>query len=91
MKPRKWDSKIKAKIVLEGLKGRAISQICNEYQIVPSQYYKWRDQFLSNVDQLFEMPQKSKQELLLKKENHRLKSLIGDLTVELKKNEDGWL
>jgi len=91
MKARKWDSKTKAKIVLEGIKGKPISQICNEYQIVQSQYYKWRDQFLSNIDQLFEMPQKSKQELLLKHENHRLKSLIGDLTLELKKSEDEWL
>jgi len=37
MKARKWDSKTKAKIVLEGLKGKPVSQICNEYQIVQSQ------------------------------------------------------
>jgi transposase-like protein len=91
MKPRKWDSKTKAKIVLEGLKGKPVSQICNEYQIVQSQYYKWRDQFLSNIDQLFEIPQKSKQEHHLKQENQQLKALIGDLTVELKKSEDEWL
>jgi hypothetical protein len=31
----------------------------NEYQIVQFQYYKWRDQFLSNIDQLFEVFQKA--------------------------------
>ena len=64
MKARKWDSKTKAKIVLEGLKGKPVSQICNEYQIVQSQQYKWRDQFLSNIDRFFEIPQKNKQEQL---------------------------
>jgi len=39
MKQRKWDSKIKAKVVIDGLKGKPIAQICNEYQISQSVYY----------------------------------------------------
>lgn len=31
MKRRRWDSKIKAKIILEGLSGRPVSEICNDY------------------------------------------------------------
>lgn len=91
MKPRKWDSKTKAKVVLEGLKGKPISQICTEHQIVQSQYYKWKDQFFTNLDKLFDLPAKTRKELLLKQENHRLKAVIGELTMELKKSEDEWL
>ena len=35
---RQWDSKTKAKIVLEGLKGRSIVDICTEYVISQSMY-----------------------------------------------------
>lgn len=39
MKRRRWDSKIKTKIVLNGLSGRPVSEICNEYGIHQNQYY----------------------------------------------------
>jgi transposase-like protein len=91
MKPRKWDSKTKTKIVLEGIKGKSISKICNEYQIGQSLYYQWRDQFLSHVDQVFDLPKKGKKELQLERENQQLKQLIGDLTIELKKSEEEWI
>jgi transposase-like protein len=91
MKPRKWDSKTKAKIVLEGIKGKPISKICNEYQIGQSLYYQWRDQFLSHVDQLFDLPKKGKRESQLEHENQQLKRLIEDLTIELKKSEEEWV
>jgi len=45
MKRRRWDSKTKTKIVLEGLSGRPISEICNEYGIHQNQFYLWRDKF----------------------------------------------
>lgn len=91
MKQRKWDSKIKARVVIEGLKGKPIAKICNEYQISQSLYYQWRDQFLSNVDQVFDIPKKGKKESMLEHENRQLKAMIGDLTIELKKSEEGWL
>ncbi len=40
MKQRKWDSKTKLRAVLEGLKGRTVAEICNNYQIQPSQYHQ---------------------------------------------------
>lgn len=37
MKYRKWDSKTKAKIVLEGLQNKVpLSELCNRYQITQS-------------------------------------------------------
>ena len=91
MKRRQWDSKVKAKIVLEGLRGKPVSQICNEHQIGQAQYYQWREQFLSNVDQVFDIPKKGKKETMLEHENRQLKAMIGDLTIELKKSEEEWL
>jgi transposase-like protein len=43
MKRRRWDSKTKTKIVLEGLSGRPVSEICNDYGIHQNQYYTWRE------------------------------------------------
>ena len=88
MKRRKWDAKTKAMIVLEGLKGRQVSEICIEHQISQAQYYQWRDQFLSNMPQAFSSD--DRREKALTRENTRLKKIIGDLTMELKKTEE-WL
>ncbi len=87
MPKRKWDPKIKTAIVLEGLKGRSVSEICNQYQISQAQYYQWRDQFLSNAPKVFEVNQTGQREARLEKENTRLKKLVGELTLELKKSE----
>ena len=47
MKRRKWKPEQKALIVLEGLKGRPIGELCAEHEISQAQYYQWRDQFLA--------------------------------------------
>lgn len=88
MNRRNWDPKTKAMIVMEGLKGKPISEICIEHQISQAQYYKWRDQFLSRIPHLF--TDETRKERALTRENTRLKKIIGDLTVELKKTEE-WL
>ena len=87
MKRRVWTPEAKAKIVLLGLGGRNIAQICNEYQINPSTYYLWRDQFLKNSHKIFEMNKTQVTELRLKEENKKLKQAVGELTLELKKND----
>ena len=53
MKRRKWDSKTKAGIVLEGLSGRSVSELCSEYEISQNQYYLWRDKFLQDSHKAF--------------------------------------
>ena len=55
MKRRIWDSKSKARIVLEGLQGRSVASLCSEYQITQSMYYRWRDTFLANAAQAAQM------------------------------------
>ncbi len=86
-KGRIWTSEEKAKIVIQGLKGRSIAELCNEYQIHQTQYYKWREQFLANVPKVFDTKQQSKNEDRLARENQRLKTVVGELHMELKKND----
>ena len=87
MKRKVWSSSEKASIVMEGLKGRSVSDICTSYQISQGMYYKWRDQLLANANKAFEVSQISRNEERLLNENKRLKGVIGELTLELKKSD----
>ena len=88
MRKRKWDAKTKAMIVLEGLKGKPVAEICTEHQISQSQYYQWRDQFLAHAAQAFEVHQHTRKEGRLEQENARLKKLVGELLLELKNSDE---
>ena len=88
MKRRQWDSKAKAKIVLEGMSGRSVSEICSEYGIGQTQYYRWRDKFLSQAHRVFDADKDGGEVERLKKKAARYQQIIGALTVELKKTED---
>ena len=87
MKRREWDSKSKARIVLEGLQGRPIASICTEYEISQSMYYRWRDTFLANAAQAFESQAVTRREERLLSENSKLEQAVGELTLELKKSD----
>jgi len=88
MEKRKWTSQQKLQIVLEGLSGSIeISKLCAKYQIAQTQYYQWRDQLLKYGNQAFEVKNVTKKEQHLEQEVQKLKRIIADLTVELKKNE----
>ena len=88
MKRRQWDSKTKAKIVLEGLSGRPVSEICSSYQVSQTQYYQWRDKLLSEAHRAFEGKENGGEVTRLKAKTAKLQQIIGALTVELKKTED---
>lgn len=87
MPRRKWDAKTKVNVVLQGLKGRSVADICTEHQISQAQYYQWREQFMQKMPGLFSNTERREQSLV--RENSRLKKIIGELTVELKKI-NGW-
>ena len=86
MPRRKWDARTKALIVLQGLKGTPVSQLCTEHQISQAQYYEWRDQLLANASKAFETHQQADQVARLARENSQLKRVVADLTLEVKKN-----
>jgi transposase-like protein len=91
MKRRRWDSKTKTKIVLEGLSGRPVSEICNEYGIHQNQFYIWRDKFLLEAHKAFDSKKDTSELELLRKKNKELTQIIGSLTVELKKTEGDFI
>lgn len=91
MKRRNWDAKTKTKVVLDGLSGRDISEICNEHGIQQAQYYRWRDQFLNEAHRVFEPKKDGGEVMRLRKQKAELQQIIGVLTVELKKSGDGLL
>jgi transposase-like protein len=88
MQRRKWDAKTKAMLVLEGLKGKPVAEICTEHQLSQAQYYQWRDQFLAHAAKAFEVHEQSQREARLARENAKLKTLVGELTLELKKSDE---
>lgn len=87
MKRRRWDEQTKARIVIEGLRGRPVGELCSEYQIGQTQYYKWRDTFLANAGRAFGGEKLDHRTQRLAEENRKLKGVIGELTLELKKND----
>jgi transposase-like protein len=79
---------IKAMIVIEGLKGKPVAELCTKHQISQAQYYQWRDQFLAHAPKAFEVHEQSQRAARLAREHARLKTLVGELTLELKKSDE---
>ena len=91
MKRRRWDSKTKTKIVLEGLSGRPVSEICNEHGIHQNQYYIWRDKFLCEAHKAFDSKKDGGEIERLRRKNQELTQIIGSLTIEVKKTEEEFI
>ena len=90
MKRRKWKPEQKALIVLEGLKGRPIGDLCAEHEISQAQYYQWRDQFLANAAKAFE-PAAAPQRQGPSGSNAKTpgsRNLVGELARQSKKSEE---
>jgi transposase-like protein len=87
MKRRRWDSKTKTKIILDGLSERPVSEICNDYGIHQNQYYSGRDKFLAEAHRAFESKKDGEELNRIRKKNQELKQIIGSLTIESRKSE----
>ncbi len=97
-KRRRFKPEEKFKIVKEGIsKARSVSEICDEYDVHPNQFYKWQKEFFESALEGFqngshgrtnaaETRQKKRQE----KEIQRMKEVVAELAaenIELKKND----
>jgi transposase len=83
---KRYKPKQKAQIVLEMLKEeRTVTQISSEYGIHTSQLYKWKNQALEGLPDLFEDHRKTEQALKAKHEKklEELYAEIGRLTTQL--------
>lgn len=87
---RKWNAKEKSQIILEGIKGRPVVDICAAYGVSQSLYYAWRDKFFANVSNVFEIDKRNGKEQRLLHENSKLKQSLAETILELKKIEEGW-
>lgn len=88
MKRRQWSSEQKTKIVLESLRGRPLAEICNQYEISQAQFYQWREQFLACAHRAFDGGKQGREQARLREQNDKLKQIVADLTLELKKSEE---
>jgi len=90
MRASRFSSEEKFNIVLESLRGeRSISEICREYGIAQSLFYKWRDKFFKGAREALNNSRTVKGQN--KSEIRHLKQIIGELTIEnqiLKKTQE---
>ena len=76
-------SKEKLEIVLEGMRSDvSMTEVCNRHGNSQTAYYKWRDKLLASCDTIFAAGGINRSEERLKAENQKLRTIIGDLTVE---------
>jgi transposase-like protein len=88
MQRRKWAANTKAMIVIEGLKGKPVAELCTAHQISQAQYDQGRDQFLAHAPKAFAVHEHRRKEARLERENARLKSRVGALLLEVKTSEE---
>jgi transposase-like protein len=88
MKYRKWDAKTKTSIILEHLEHQVpVATLCNKYQISQGLFAYWLKEFQAKAHKAFDSIKESKKEQRLQEENKKLKQIIAELTIELKKTE----
>jgi hypothetical protein len=69
-------------IVREGLNGQPVAALCPAPQISQAQDDPWRAQFLAQASTAFEGHEQSQREARLARENARLNTRVGALTLE---------
>lgn len=86
MSNKKWSSQAKLEIVLKALKSdMTMSDLCQMYQVAPSQVYAWKKELLERGSEIFESGSKSTKKKQRNDDERVRKQLfekIGELTVE---------
>jgi len=92
-KRRAFTADFKLDTVMEGFRGeKSISQICRERNITDSLYYKWRDTFLGQAEDIFK-DQRGTNAKGAEDRIAELERMIGRLTMEndILKKAKSWL
>lgn len=83
---KKWSAQAKLKIALEALKSETtIHDICQRYQVAPSQVHAWKKELLERGAEVFEKSNKASKKKGQTGNEHLQQQLyekIGQLTVE---------
>jgi transposase-like protein len=78
-KRKEWTAEEKLAIILDGLKGRSIAEICREYGISDVQYYKWRDVAIESLKAGFQDKRKKEhRDKSFEAERNRMLKVIGE-------------
>jgi len=85
---RKFPAEEKIRIVMEGMRGEvSVSELCRQEGIQPTVYYKWLKEFMeagkSRLHGDTQREATSDEVKHLRKENERLKQLVGNLSLEI--------
>ena len=92
-KRRAFTADFKLDTVMEGFRGeKSISRICRERNITDSLYYKWRDTFLEQAEDIFK-DQRGTNATGAEDRIAELERMIGRLTMEndILKKAKSWL
>jgi len=82
MSKKNLSAEEKMAIVMAGIKGdKTVAQICREYGISQSQYYKWRDAFLDGAKSALERKGHLSREKQLERKIEELERVIGKQAV----------
>jgi len=85
---KKWSHEEKLAIVLDGLKGRTVREICTEYGVSETQYYKWRDEALNLLKEGFkDKRRRGSRDKSGEADRNRLLKIIGEqqLIIDIQK------
>ena len=83
---KKWKSEEKLAVIMDGLRGRSVKEICLEYGISETQYYKWRDAGITMMKKGLE-DKRHTQNHSAEADRNRLLKIIGEqqLIIDLQK------
>ena len=81
---RTFTAEFKAKVALEAIKElKTVSELAQDYQLVPNQISMWKREFLSNSGNVFDNGTPEADQIKkLEKEKEYLVQQIGQLTVD---------
>jgi putative transposase len=85
---KKYESKFKAKVVLELLKEElTLNEVASKYQVAPQNISRWKKEFLDNVEVVFNKEKLSDvYKYKIKEQAHTIENLyqqIGELSAQL--------
>ncbi len=92
-KNKKWSSKVKFNIAIEVIKSvMTLNELCNKYQVSPSQAQSWKKELLTLGQRVFEKEDKAFRDQLSAHEKleKELYEKIGQLTVEHEFLKKSW-
>jgi transposase len=81
---RKWSAAEKLRIVIAGMQGGDIAELCRREGINPTQYYGWKKQLLESAEAVFDVrgQKPSRKEARLERDTRRMQAVIAEITAE---------